>query len=1087
MMTRPSTNPQESIGRGRRRFARLTLAVGAFATMLSCGGDDTTAPPPGPPPPPPTANVPARIALEPETVTVVAGDTVRVRARVLNDRAQPISDAVVTWASSDPAIASVDATGLVTGLREGQASLTATSGPASNSAPATVHSVDRATLVALFDDTGGGSWTNGENWRTDAPVGTWHGVEANADARVTALRLSENGLSGQLPAELGNLALLTQLHVDGNEGLSGPIPTSLAQLDIQQLQYGGTMLCTVRDEDFQAWLNAVPNRGGEFLACNEERSDLIKIFETTAGENWTQSANWGTSAPLSDWYGIAVDSVTGHVVAINLNRNNLRGEVPPELRFFPHLQTLRLDYNQLEGEVPAFIGELTELRRMDIDGNNFKGSIPPEFGNLVNMEVLWMGGNQMTGPIPPELGNLVKLEALHLYQARFDGPIPETFGALTELRWLDISDTNVDGVVPGSLGALEQLRALELPRNRLSGPIPPELGQMDSLRTLQLGSNLLEGSLPGELGQLKELWLISVEDNELSGPLPPRLGDADELYRVWVQDNADLSGPLPEEWTQLEEIYELVADGTGLCMPRTPAFRAWLETALSKRRIRPCGAAIQAEAYLMQAIQSREFPVPLVAGESAMLRVFVTTDAETMESIPPVRATFFVDGAEVHVAEIPAGSAPIPMEVDEGELDLSANVAIPAEVIQPGLEMVVEVDPDGTVDAALGVAKRIPPEGREEVDVRAVPPLQLTLIPFVSTVGEINNDREAQIFVNAATPDHELLWQTANLMPVGTFELTKHPSVTIDSDDMYEVLADVGRLRVMEEGVGHWMGLMPYPGFGPAGIAYLPFGPDSTLYRGKTSVSVLSAETIAHELGHNLSLSHADCGDPAGADLSFPYDNARTGVWGYDTRTEELVPPNLADIMSYCDPTWISDYYFTNSLRFRLQDQLEIQGARVPARSLLVSGGVAADGTVHLDPAFVVDAPPAVPQARGPYRLTGRRADGSDLFSFTFGVPQLGDGDGRSGFTFALPVQAAWEAELVSLVLAGPGSTVEMRNGSEPPMAIMRDPATGQVRAILRDLPAASMGPGALDALAPEPGLDIMVSGGLPGAAAWRR
>ena len=102
-------------------------------------------------------------------------------------------------------------------------------------------------------------------------------------------------------------------------------------------------------------------------------------------------------------------------------------------------------------------------------------------------------------------------------------------------------------------------------------------------------------------------------------------------------------------------------------------------------------------------------------------------------------------------------------------------------------------------------------------------------------------------------------------------------------------------------------------------------------------------------------------------------------------------------------------------------------------------------------------------------------------------MPQLGDGDGRSGFTFALPVQAAWEAELASLVLTGPASTVEMRSGSEPPMAIMRDPATGQVRAILRDLPAASMGPGALDALAPEPGLDIMVSGGLPGAAAWRR
>ncbi|WP_423930073.1 hypothetical protein [Candidatus Palauibacter sp.] len=51
----------------------------------------------------------------------------------------------------------------------------------------------------------------------------------------------------------------------------------------------------------------------------------------------------------------------------------------------------------------------------------------------------------------------------------------------------------------------------------------------------------------------------------------------------------------------------------------------------------------------------------------------------------------------------------------------------------------------------------------------------------------------------------------------------------------------------------------------------------------------------------------------------------------------------------------------------------------------------------------------------------------------------------------------------------------------------MRDPVTGQVRAILRDLPAGDLSPGALDALAPEPGLEIMVSDGLPAAADWKR
>ncbi len=1076
-MRHATANPDEHTGRTPRNIVLSTALLGVLFGLLSCGGEDTTAPPPTAPPSAPT---PSRVTIEPERIVVVAGDTVRLRGRVLDDRSRIISDAPLTWTSSDPAVATVDASGLVTGIREGHASITATSGPVNASAPATVQSPDRATLMDLHDSAGGASWTNGENWASDEPIGSWYGVEANADARVTALRLSENGLSGQLPEDLGDLAFLTELQVNGNEGLSGPIPFSLSALSIQQLQYGGTMLCTVRDEGFQAWLNAIPTRDGEFLACNEERSDLMKLHEAMGGASWTDNTNWGTDAPLADWFGIAVDSTTGRVTQISLNRNNLSGTVPPEIRHFPHLRVLRLDYNQLEGEVPPEIGELTELRRMDIDGNEFKGQIPPEIGKLVNLRVLWIGGNQMSGPIPPELGKLDSLRILHLYDARFDGSIPEEFGALTELRLLDISDTRLDGPVPGALGALKKLQLLDLTGNRLPGPLPAELGQLDSLRILLLSDNMIDGPLPAELGQLDSLLQISAQNNMLSGPVPPEFGDLDALIWLHVQNNPDLSGPLPDELTSMTALEQLIAYDTGLCAPTDPEFRAWLNDVVAKWRVPSCGAEGHAEAYLTQATQSREYPVPLVAGESALLRVFVMSEAETTENIPPVRATFFVDGAEVHVANIPAGSSPIPTEVQVGELDLSANAEIPAEVIQPGLEMVVEVDPDGTVDAALGVAKRIPAEGRAAVEVREVPPMYLTLVPFVSTA---DNNREAEVFVAGATPDDDLFFQTRTLLPVGVFEITKHPSVTISSNALSDMLAEMDRIRMVEEGTGHWMGLNANP-TGGAGVAYLGAHPNPN--RGKISVSLLSAGTIAHELGHNLNLRHADCGDPALLDQTFPYDNARTGVWGYDPRDGgSLMPPDLADLMSYCDPAWVSDYFFTNALRFRLVDTVEVWPAA--SRTLIVSGGAAADGTLHLDPAFVVETTPVVPPFGGPYELTGRRADGSELFSLSFDMQEMWDGDGRSGFTFALPVQAEWGSELASLALTGPDGTVEMREGSEPPMAIMRDPVTGHVRAILRDLPAGAMGPGALDALAPEPGLDIMVSGGLPGSAAWRR
>ena len=1092
-------SPEASIGCARRKCAYLTVAMGAFVLVLSCGGEDTPTTTPAPEPSRPT-----EVSIEPETFVVAAGDNVSLRAVVLDQRGKRMFNAPLTWTSSDPAVATVDTSGVVTGLREGRTSVSVTAGAINASAAATVHSEDRATLMDLLNSAGGGSWTNQENWGEDEPVGSWYGVEANADARVTALRLSDNGLSGNLPEDLGDLVFLTELDVDGNEGLSGPIPFSLSELGLQRLQYGGTTLCTVRDEGFRAWLSAIPTRGGEFVACNEERSDLMKLHEAMGGEDWTNSANWGTSAPLADWFGIAVDSATGRVTEIVLNRNELSGEVPPEIQYFPRLRQLRLDYNDLEGEIPPEIGTLTELRRLDIDGNLFTGQIPPEIGNLVNLRILWMGANRMSGPIPPELGNLASLRQLFLYEAAFDGSIPAEFGALTELRRLDLRDTRIDGSIPATLGALEQLNYIDLSGNELSGPLPPELGQLDSLEVLSVGDNRISGPLPpelgqldnlrslilrdnmidaplpGELGQLNSLEWISAENNKLSGPLPPEFGDMDAIVWLHLQNNPDLSGPLSSELTSLLTLEELIAYETGLCAPTEPELRAWLNDVVTKWRVPSCGAVGHAEAHLIQATQASEYPVPLVAGRSALLRVFVMSGQETTETIPPVRATFFVDGSQVHEADIPAGSSAIPTEVQVGDLDLSANVEIPGEVIQPGLEMVVEVDPNGTVDGALGVAKRIPAEGRVAVEVREVPPLHLTLVPFISN----DDNRQAVTFVGNASADHELFFETKALLPVGVFEIRKHSSVTIDSNSIFAMLAEVERIRAIEQGTGHWMGLNATPA-GAAGVAYLGANPRPG--RGKISVSRLSVGTIAHELGHNLNLRHTDCGDPAGIDLTFPYDNARTGVWGYDPRDGgSLVPPDRADFMSYCDPVWVSDYYFTNALRFRLADTTEVQ-VSAAARTLLVSGGASADGALHLDPTFLVETTPILPDVGGAYQLTGRRTDGSELFSLSFDMQEVWDGDGRSGFTFALPVEAGWEAELASLALTGPDGSVEIREGSQPPMAIMRDPVTGEVRAILRDLPSGAMPPGALDALAPEPGLDIMVSDGLPSVVAWRR
>ena len=81
----------------------------------------------------------------------------------------------------------------------------ATASPAASGSVET----DREALVALYNATNGENWPLNEKWLSDAPIGEWQGVTTNDDGRVAGLKLFRNGLSGEIPAELGSLSNLT--------------------------------------------------------------------------------------------------------------------------------------------------------------------------------------------------------------------------------------------------------------------------------------------------------------------------------------------------------------------------------------------------------------------------------------------------------------------------------------------------------------------------------------------------------------------------------------------------------------------------------------------------------------------------------------------------------------------------------------------------------------------------------------------------------------------------------------------------------------------------------------------------------------
>ena len=886
-------------------------------------------------------------------------------------------------------------------------------------------------------------------------------------AKLWDLDMRDNDLTGEIPSELGNLANLKEFDVSDNR-LSGILPLAFVDFPLRELfWYGNAGLCAPGTQEFIDFTRRVRNSWGPF--CHEADAEILRsVYRSTGGSGWTHAGGWRRRGPLDDWHGVETDPVLGRVVGLDLRENDLVGRFPGKLASLDSLRVLRLDGNAaLTGRLPLGMTAL-RLRTLTYEGTAVCVPATPAFR-------AWLGS------IPSHAGttDCPPLTDRNVLEALFDATEGQNWR--NSDNWL--TDAPLDawhGVQTNGSGRVERLR---LNSNNLTGEIPVELGNLADLRRLSLIDNDLTGKIPPELGNLANLQGLWLNGNDLAGEVPPELGDLANLEWLELSNNAGMSGTLPAAWTSLE-LSELQLGGTGLCAPRDAAFQSWLRS-IPRRRVSVCaeqvGGEARAAAYVVQAVQSLEFPVPLVAGRPGLLRVFASAPQAGGARAPAARATFYQRDGTERTIEVPSGNGTLTAEFQEGSLGASANVEVPGDVLRPGVEMVVEVDPGGVLDPGLGVPGRIPAAGRTALEVHELPSFDVTVVPFL---WEADPDSSILDMTRGMTPDDALFEATRRLLPVGAMSVTVHEPVWSSSNNGFALLDETEAIRTLENGGGYWMGTMPAitPG-GLGGVAYdIP---------SRSMFSLPDPSTIAHEFGHNMYLWHAPCGGAGGPDPSFPDRRGRIGAWGWDRRSGRLVSPGRPDLMSYCGPEWVGDYHFASSFRWRMRDEAGVAAfAGPPTRVLLLWGGADADGTPFLNPSFVVDdARASAPDGAGEWRIVGEAEDGRALFDRSFDMAETADGDGRQSFVFALPAEAGWADALARIVLTGPGGTAELDAESGPAAALLLDPATGNVRGILRDWPDAAAAQAQADAAAslPEPGLEVQVSRGVPALDAWLR
>ena len=394
--------------------------------------------------------------------------------------------------------------------------------------PSTIRDIERTVLAALYDATGGEDWNTNDGWLGDTPLDQWQRVTTDQSGRVTDLDLSGNQLSGEIPAELGNLPRLKLLYLSDND-LTGVLPQSLTGISgLETFRFHNNPgLCAPTNEAFQTWLQGIAEVYGSSCAPEDsvdDREVLVQLFNALDGENWTNTTNWLTERPLREWYGV-INDASGRVTGLVLDWNELNGEIPVALGGLSNLEVLILNSNELTGDIPPALGNLSNLEILTLNSNKLAGEIPTELSSLSNLEILALSSNKLTGEIPTELSSLSNLKTLVLDSNQLTGEIPEELGNLANLELLALSDNRLTGEIPEELGNLSNLRTLILVINQLTGEIPSELGSLTNLTRLDLRWNRLTGKIPAELGNLSNLDMLLLFENQLSGCIPKKLRD----------------------------------------------------------------------------------------------------------------------------------------------------------------------------------------------------------------------------------------------------------------------------------------------------------------------------------------------------------------------------------------------------------------------------------------------------------------------------------------------------------------------------------------------------------------------------------
>ena len=213
---------------------------------------------------------------------------------------------------------------------------------------------EKEALLKLYYATNGEKWTH--KWDLSQSVATWYGVKVES-GKVIEVNLSENNLTGDIPAEIADLVNLEVLDLHKNH-LVGQIPDSIEHL--QKLQ--------VLDISYNKISGELPENIGHL-----EELEILSLFD-----------NEIEGELPSSFYTIKTLKV------VLLNGNKLSGRLQASIKNMIDLENLSLFDNKMTGGIPAELETMSHLKEMNLSYNCFSGRVSKQLIALdaLNMTML---------------------------------------------------------------------------------------------------------------------------------------------------------------------------------------------------------------------------------------------------------------------------------------------------------------------------------------------------------------------------------------------------------------------------------------------------------------------------------------------------------------------------------------------------------------------------------------------------------------------------------------------------------------------------------------------------------------------------